>query len=383
MLTFRQKYKIIVKYLIAGANFSLFTFHFSLYFVILQRKNKKAMKKLNSRTYLYIAAIGLLLIIGLIAFYAVTPVSLADSTQYLYIDDDDTQDSVLVKLQPLTSSSGMTSLSTLFRHSDYNEHVRSGRYAIEPGDGPVTVFRRLKNGQQSSFNLTIPEVRTLDRLAAVLGQKLMLDSATIADALYSEETCQHYGYDTTTIAAMFVPNTYDVYWNMSTDKLLERMQKEHDRFWDGEREAKAARMQLTPVEVCTLASIIDEETANNAEKPMIAGMYLNRLKQNMPLQADPTIKFALKQFELKRIWQKLLQTDSPYNTYKNEGLPPGPIKIASIKGIDAVLNAVDHDYLYMCAKEDFSGTHNFATTYQEHLKNAARYAKALNERGIK
>ncbi len=121
----------------------------------------------------------------------------------------------------------------------------------------------------------------------------------------------------------------------------------------------------------------------NAEKPIIAGMYLNRLKQNMPLQADPTIKFALKQFELKRIWQKLLQTDSPYNTYKNEGLPPGPIKIASIKGIDAVLNAVDHDYLYMCAKEDFSGTHNFATTYQEHLKNAARYAKALNERGIK
>ena len=372
-----------MNYVTAEANFSLFTFHFSLYFVILQRKNKKAMKKLNSRTYLYIAAIGLLLIIGLIAFYAVTPVSLADSTQYLYIDDDDTQDSVLVKLQPLTSSSGMTSLSTLFRHSDYNEHVRSGRYAIEPGDGPVTVFRRLKNGQQSSFNLTIPEVRTLDRLAAVLGQKLMLDSATIADALYSEETCQHYGYDTTTIAAMFVPNTYDVYWNMSTDKLLERMQKEHDRFWDGEREAKAARMQLTPVEVCTLASIIDEETANNAEKPMIAGMYLNRLKQNMPLQADPTIKFALKQFELKRIWQKLLQTDSPYNTYKNEGLPPGPIKIASIKGIDAVLNAVDHDYLYMCAKEDFSGTHNFATTYQEHLKNAARYAKALNERGIK
>jgi UPF0755 protein len=211
----------------------------------------------------------------------------------------------------------------------------------------------------------------------------MLDSATIADALYSEEMCQQYGYDTTTIAALFVPNTYDVYWNMSVDKLMERMQKEHDRFWEGTREAKAAQMQLTPVEICTLASIIDEETANNAEKPMIAGMYLNRLKQNMPLQADPTIKFALKQFELKRIWQKLLTTDSPYNTYKNEGLPPGPIKIASIKGIDAVLNAVNHDYLYMCAKEDFSGTHNFATTYQEHLKNAARYAKALNERGIK
>ncbi|MBE6261192.1 MAG: endolytic transglycosylase MltG [Prevotella sp.] len=341
------------------------------------------MKKINSKVYLYVAIAGLVLIAGLVAYHLMSPVAKGDSTVYLYIDDNDTQDSVLVKLQPLTSTSGMASLSALLRHSSYSDHVRSGRYAIEPGDGPVTVFRRLKNGQQSSFNLTIPEVRTMDRLAAVLGQKLMLDSAAIADALYSQETCQHYGYDTTTIAAMFVPNTYDVYWNMGVDKLLERMQKEHDRFWQGEREAKAAQMQLTPVEICTLASIIDEETANTAEKPMIAGMYLNRLKAHMPLQADPTIKFALKQFELKRIWQKLLRTDSPYNTYMNEGLPPGPIKIASIKGIDAVLNAVDHDYLYMCAKEDFSGTHNFATTYKDHLKNAARYAKALNDRGIK
>ncbi|MDE6646831.1 MAG: endolytic transglycosylase MltG, partial [Prevotella sp.] len=202
-------------------------------------------------------------------------------------------------------------------------------------------------------------------------------------ALYNEETCQWLGYDTCTISAMFVPNTYDVYWNMSVDELLTRMQKEHDRFWQGDREAKAAQMQLTPIEVATLASIIDEETANNAEKPMIAGMYLNRLQQGMPLQADPTIKFALKQFELKRIYNKLLTTDSPYNTYRNTGLPPGPIKIASIKGIDAVLNHVNHDYLYMCAKEDFSGTHNFARTYQEHLKNAAKYTKALNQRGIR
>ena len=223
----------------------------------------------------------------------------------------------------------------------------------------------------------------MDRLAGFLSRKLMLDSITIADALYSQETCQKLGYDTCTISAMFIPDTYDIYWNVSLDGLLERMQREHDRFWKGDREDKAANMNMTPIEVATLASIIDEETANNGEKPMIAGMYLNRLKQPMPLQADPTIKFALKQFELKRIYNKLLDIDSPYNTYRHEGLPPGPIKIASIKGIDAVLNHVDHDYLYMCAKEDFSGTHNFARTYQEHLQNAARYAKALNERGIK
>ena len=314
------------------------------------------MKKFDSHTYLYIAAAGIVLILALVVIYMLTPVSKADVTQYVYIDDDDTQDSVIAKVGAIGHTAGMTGLTTLIRHSNYGERIRTG---------------------------TIPEVRTMDRLAGVLGRKLMLDSATIATALYDQEACQKLGYDTCTIAALFVPNSYDIYWNISLDKLLLRMQREHDRFWKGDREQKAAQMQLTPNEVCTLASIIDEETANNAEKPMIAGMYLNRLHEPMPLQADPTIKFALKQFELKRIYNKLLDVNSPYNTYRNEGLPPGPIKIASVKGIDAVLNYVRHDYLYMCAKEDFSGTHNFARTYQEHLKNAARYSKALNERNIK
>ena len=341
------------------------------------------MKKINARINLYLAACGILIILLLPVFYLLTPVSKSDTTEFLYIDGDDTQDSVLTKISAFSHTAGLTGLSTLIRHSSYADHIRTGRYAIEPREGAFVIFRHLKNGQQKSLSLTIPEVRTMDRLASVLGKKLMLDSATIASALYSNEVCEKYGYDTCTVAALFVPNTYDVYWNMSMDALMQRMEKEHQHFWKGERETKAAQMQLTPVEVCTLASIIDEETANNAEKPMIAGMYLNRLKTNMPLQADPTIKFALKQFELKRIWQKLLFIDSPYNTYKNKGLPPGPIKIASVKGIDAVLNAASHDYLYMCAKEDFSGTHNFARTYQEHLKNAAKYTKALNERGIK
>ena len=170
---------------------------------------------------------------------------------------------------------------------------------------------------------------------------------------------------------------------MSIDNLMERMVKEHNAFWTAERKQKADAMGMSLVEVATLASIIDEETANNGEKPMIAGMYLNRLKTNMPLQADPTIKFALKDFALRRIYHKQLKVESPYNTYVNTGLPPGPIKVASVAGIDAVLNHVEHNYLYMCAKEDFSGTHNFARTYTEHLANAARYTKALNERGIK
>jgi UPF0755 protein len=243
---------------------------------------------------------------------------------------------------------------------------------------------------QAPVDLTVPSVRTMDKLASELSEKLMLDSTAILHALTDEATCRKYGYDTTTIACMFIPNTYDMYWNISLDNLLERMQKESKKFWNFERTQKAKEMNLTPVQVITLASIIDEETANDKEKPMIAGMYYNRLMyrdakypQGMPLQADPTIKFAWKRFDLHRIYNNLLFIKSPYNTYKNPGLPPGPIRIPSVAGIDAVLNRVHHDYLYMCAKEDFSGTHNFARTYDEHKQNAAKYAKALNERGIK
>lgn len=223
----------------------------------------------------------------------------------------------------------------------------------------------------------------MERLAGALGRRLMIDSVEIAAALTDNSYCQRWGYDTCTIAALFVPNTYEVYWNMSMDRLMERMVREHAAFWNEERRAKAEAAGMTPNEVCTLASIVDEETANNGEKPMIAGMYLNRLRTGMPLQADPTVKFAMKDFALRRIYRDMLTTDSPYNTYRNVGLPPGPIKIASIKGIEAVLNHVEHDFLYMCAKEDFSGTHNFAVTYKEHLRNAARYAAALNSRGIR
>ena len=160
------------------------------------------------------------------------------------------------------------------------------------------------------------------------------------------------------------------------------MQKENKRFWNDERMAKAASLGLTKEEVATLASIVEEETANKTEMPRVAGMYYNRLRKPMPLQADPTIKFALGDFAITRIYHNMLFVDSPYNTYKYEGLPPGPIRMASVTGIDAVLNMERHDYLYMCAKEDFSGTHNFAVTYDEHLQNAARYSKALNERNI-
>ena len=170
---------------------------------------------------------------------------------------------------------------------------------------------------------------------------------------------------------------------MTAEGFIKRMTRENKNFWNTERTAKAKALNLTATEVCTLASIVDEETANNAEKPLVAGLYINRLKRGMLLQADPTVKFSLQDFGLRRILFKHLETDSPYNTYKNPGLPPGPIRIASVAGINSVLNYSRHNYIYMCAKEDFSGTHNFASTLSEHNRNARRYQQALNRRNIK
>ena len=341
------------------------------------------MKIKKAKYYLIPAALCLAGIVGIGYYYFYTSFSEMQETAYVYIDQDDSADSVFAKLQPLTSESAMCGLRTLARHYDYGNHIRTGRYAIEPGQNTIDVFRMLRNGQQTPMMLTIPECRTMEQLAARLAPKLMIDSATIAQALTDQTFCQNLGYDTCTISCVFLPNTYEVYWNTSIERLMERMAHEHDNYWNSERQQKAKAAGLTPNEVCTLASIIDEETANNAEKPMVAGMYLNRLNIGMPLQADPTVKFAMKDFGLRRIYNTHLAYDSPYNTYRNAGLPPGPIKIASLQGIEAVLNHASHNYLYMCAKEDFSGTHNFAVNYQEHLRNAARYAKALNERGIK
>ena len=293
---------------------------------------------------------------------------------YIYIDKDDNADSVCAK-----SSIG-------WRWKVYAAalpyKVRKGCYLISPEASALATYRMLRNGHQAPVRLTIPSTRTMERLAGKLAHKLELDSTAIADALTDSAFCARYGYDTATIPSLFVPNTYEVYWDITLDNFMKRMQKEHEAFWNKERQLLAKSLDMTPEEISTLASIVDEETANDGEKPMVAGMYLNRLRIDMPLQADPTVRFALGDFSIRRVRHEHLKVESPYNTYINTGLPPGPICIPSIAGIDAVLHHKEHPYLYMCAKEDFSGTHNFAVTYSEHLKNARLYAKALDERNI-
>ncbi len=302
---------------------------------------------------------------------------------YIYIDKDDNIDSVYTKIIKNGHPKSMKGFEWLAEKNDYANHIKTGKYALKPGDNMRHLERRLNMGYQTPVNLTIGSVRTLDRIARNVSNQLMIDSAEIARLLADTAFIHTLGYNPQTLPALFIPNTYEVYWNMSAEDFIKRMVKEHKAFWNEKRLKKAEAIGLTPTEVATLASIVEEETAVNAEKPMVAGLYINRLKRGMLLQADPTVKFSLQDFGLKRILYKHLEVNSPYNTYKYAGLPPGPIRIPSIQGLESVLNHAHHKYLYMCAKEDFSGTHNFAVTSAQHAANARRYQQALNRRNIK
>lgn len=316
---------------------------------------------------------GILAITSTIAVFS--SANKTEEVRYLFITGSSTRESIKAELN---GGFAYTLLSSALQYKP-----RTGRYAILPGESWLSVVRKLRNGSQEPVRLVLPSLRTMENLCAFLGEKLMVDSTSWAEVLCNDKALEPLGYNQQTIPALFIPNTYEVWWNTDVNDFLQRMKKEYDAFWTEQRMALAAQHSMTPVEIATLASIIDEETANNGEKPKVAGMYLNRLRIGMPLQADPTVKFALGDFALRRIYHEHLTVQSPYNTYLNTGLPPGPIRIASTAGINAVLNADVHPYLYMCANPDFSGTHIFAVTYPEHLHNAHLYSRALNARGIK
>ena len=307
--------------------------------------------------------------------------NIAGSTR-LYIDVDDTIDSVRFKVNNVLSPKSIDVFDWLVKHEKYNK-VKTGSYLFEPNDDWRIAIRRLKLGWQTPVRIVVPSVRTINHMAQSLGKQLMVNEQEIIDTLSSPSFMTRMGYTAEILPTLFVPNTYEVYWNISVEELMQRLSKEYNSYWNNERREKATAQGLTPIEVATLASIVDEETSVNSEKPIIAGLYLNRLHRGILLQADPTVKFATGDPTLRRILNKHLTIDSPYNTYIYKGLPPGPIRIPSMAALEAVLNPAKHNYLYMCAKEDFSGTHNFASTLTQHNVNARRYQQALNQRGIK
>ena len=341
-------------------------------------------KKKKNRLLLILVSIALVCAIagGTMYYFLLFPQFHPTKNTYVYIDRDDTADSIFQKVKQTGKATNLTGFQLLAKYKNLGQNIHTGRYVIHPKDDVYHVFSRISKGHQEPMNLTIGSVRTLDRLARSIGKQLMIDSAEIAKQLFDSTFQIKMGYNAETMPCLFIPETYQVYWDMSVEEFFQRMKKEHERFWNKERLAQATAIGMTPEEVCTLASIVEEETNNNGEKPMVAGLYINRLHSNMPLQADPTIKFALQDFGLRRISNENLRVNSPYNTYVNTGLPPGPIRIPSTIGIDSVLNYTKHYFIYMCAKEDFSGTHNFASNYAEHMANARKYWQALNERKI-
>ncbi len=256
-----------------------------------------------------------------------------------------------------------------------------GSYLVHPGDMALMVSRMLIYNRQSPVKVTYNNIRTFDQLANRIGKQMMFSPAEFkaaCDSILGEN-----GYTKATYPAAFLPDTYEFYWNADPGYVVRKLLDHRDNFWNAERLEKAAALGLTPEEVSTIASIVEEETNKADERPMVARLYLNRLQKGMKLQADPTVKFAVGDFSIRRILNSHLKKDSPYNTYRVAGLPPGPIRIPTPATIDAVLNAPEHNYLYMCAKETFNGYHNFASTYSEHQANAKRYQAALNRRGIR
>ncbi len=277
----------------------------------------------------------------------------------------------------------LKSLERAARKRDLASHFEPGRYVIEPGMSNQYIIRMIANGWQTPAKVTLRGyIKTLDRLAAFLGRNFEADSAAFATALKDTAMIDSLGFRPETFIGMFIPNTYEFYWTSSPESVIKRFKKEYDTFWSGERDRLAKEIGLDRNEVMTLASIVIGETNNAGEMPKIAGVYMNRLHRGMRLQACPTVIYAHLDTEpgLRRLLHRHLQIDSPYNTYRIKGLPPGPIAIPTVTAIDAVLNYERSNYLYFCAKPEFDGTHNFASTYSQHKANSRAYNKAFRER---
>lgn len=304
-----------------------------------------------------------------------------ESPQYIYIDETKDFENVVEQLNKMNLPSEKI-LRIISDRLRYPHAVKSGRYEVVDGMTMIDVVRMLRSGNQKAVNLTFNNIRTIENLAGRISNQLMLDSVELLNALSDRLVAEKYGFDENTFVSMFIPNTYQVFWDTGVDNLLKRMKREYNSYWSDDRKAKANRLGLTPIQVSILASIVEEEATYADEYPIVAGLYLNRLERGMKLEADPTVKYAIGDFALRRILFRHLEVESPYNTYRVEGLPPGPIRVPSVAAIDATLSPQSHKYLFMCAKDDLSGRHNFAVTHAEHARNAARYQRALNERGI-
>ena len=331
---------------------------------------------MKKQTIIILSIVALILIIGIICGFSLLNKKVRNNESVsLYIYPSENYENVLEKLEKNgVIEKNERAFSIFSKVKKLENNIKSGHYVIEPKTSQVDLVRTLANGLQTPVKLVINKVRLKEDFAKKIANQLMLSENDILLAIDNTTDSQNF-FD------RVVPNTYEVYWNISAERLLNRLEKEADKWWENQSN-QLEKIGLSRHEVVVLASIVDEETNMSNEKPRIAGVYINRLKKDMLLQADPTVKYAVGDFTIKRVMYKHLQTESPYNTYINKGLPPTAICLPNVSSLKAVLNYEKHNYLFFCAKEDFSGYHNFATTPAEHYRNAERYKNALNKLGI-
>lgn len=323
----------------------------------------------------------LLLIIVAVALYSAWqlfgPVVKAPEGGFFYVKTGDDINAIRQKLLDEKIISNTFFYRQVASYAKF-DRARPGRYKIENGSSLVDLVRKLRRGNQEPVRLVINKLRTKEDLAAKIGRQFECDSSEAIRTLLNNDSLKKFGVDTHTVMTLVIPNTYEINWNGNFEKIIGRLKAEHDRFWNEARMAKATAKRLSPEQVYTMASIIEEETNMKKDKELIASVYINRLKKGMKLEADPTVKYASRNFGLKRILHGHLKYPSLYNTYQVAGLPPGPISTASRESIDAVLNAPETDYIFFVAKPDFKGYSNFASNYEDHKKFARAYQKALD-----
>lgn len=308
--------------------------------------------------------------------------NVSGNEKYIYIKTNGTYDDFLNDLTNKNIVKSIGSFKEAAGKMNLAKSLKPGRYAVKEGMNNRTLINKLKSGNQDAVKLKFQNIRKKENFAAYLAKNMEADSLAFIRVLDSAALVEKYGFTTENVYTMFIPNTYELYWNINPTDFFDKMQQQYVKFWNDERKRKAAALNLSPIQVTILASIVDSEALYDKEMPTIAGLYLNRLNRGILLQADPTVIYANDDFTVKRVTNALLNVNSKYNTYKYAGLPPGPITMPSINAIDAVLNREVNNYIYMCAKEDFSGYHNFAETVAQHDINAKKYREALNKRNI-
>ena len=325
------------------------------------------------------------LVFGILIYkqiYTTNLTNVNNDKEFLYIPTGSDFENVVSILEEKKLLINEKSFRWASKQMKYVSNVKPGKYKLKPKMNNKELIALLRSGRQVPVNVTFNNIRTKEQLVQRIGEQIEAKPQAILNLMNDNDYSRKMGFTSENILAMFIPNTYEFFWNTSADKFLQRMKKEYDKYWTPQRLELAQKINYNPIQVSVLASIVQMESNREDEKPVIAGVYINRLKKDWKLEADPTLVFALGDFSISRVLKIYKEIDSPYNTYMYHGLPPGPICLPTMSSLNAVLKYVPHNYMFFCAKDDFSGYHAFASTYDQHLINARKFQKALDRRGI-